>query len=134
MKWENKMIDHDKIKNLLGTPPALGVEVGYTREIFKVIREKNEAHLRATIAVHCDPDAYEQTARKNAELMDELRKLYEKIKTGELVERVNITEECSRRQFCFVHPCDAQGGCRGKNRCIQTKQGVFMYRESNDDD
>ena len=43
--------------------------------------------------------------------------------------RIDITEECAKRNFCYQFPCDAEGGCIGKGKCIRTKEGTFMKND-----
>lgn len=167
----------ETLKNLLETPPALGVDI--VKGPVEAIVTETESYIRSQIAVICDPDALEQTARKNQELMDMLAKINKKLESGELVEhhcgtwidlgdqrcqcsqcgsvrygnskeaiekyhlapfcekcganmtpsRIDITEECEKRHFCYQFPCDAEGGCIGKGKCIRTKEGTFMKND-----
>ena len=78
----------ETLKRLTKTPPAMGIEV-VQLPIESFIEEmvgRYELYMRRQIAVHCDPDVLEQTARKNAELMAMLAEVEKKLANGELVE------------------------------------------------
>lgn len=80
----------ETLKRLLETPPAMGVEI-VQAPIEHIIRE-TDVYVKSQIAVVCDPDALEQTARKNAELMATLRETNDKLERGELVEVVRCKD------------------------------------------
>lgn len=80
-----KYIDRSRIDELLGTPPASGVDIELG-PITTAFRDGLECTIRREISVHCDPDVLLMTARKNEELMEILSEYRKKIDDGELAE------------------------------------------------
>lgn len=79
----------ESLKRLIGTPPAMGVTIATTpiESCMKKVGKDINWYVKREIAVYCDPDALEQTARKNAELMEMLANINEVLESGELVEQ-----------------------------------------------
>lgn len=81
-------INRESINRLIGTPPIDGVQINQ-RIISPIIREINdrfEMELKREIAIHCDPDVLEKTARKNSELQHALTEVADRIDNGSLLE------------------------------------------------
>lgn len=81
-------INRESINRLIGTPPIDGVQINQ-RIISPIIREINdrfEMELKREIAIHCDPDVLEKTARKNSELQHALTDVADRIDNGSLLE------------------------------------------------
>lgn len=116
----------ETLRRLIDTPPVMGIEViqspieQYTKDLVG----RYEYYLRQQIQVHCDPDVLEQTARKNKELMEEIDKIYEALKSGELIEERRAywkegddgwftyytCSECGRRELNREPYCNC--GCK----------------------
>lgn len=81
-------LNTDKIKELLNTPPALGVEI--EQSVFNIAKEftekKEEYIYECLVKCKVDPDTLMKTAQKNQELMDTLADLNRRLERGELVE------------------------------------------------
>lgn len=82
---ENKQPWRTDIQSLLATPPVLGVHI-VVDPVEQSIKGR-DYYIRQAISIHCDPDLLEQTARKNADLMNFIAKIDGKLERGELVER-----------------------------------------------
>lgn len=93
----------ETLKNLLETPPALGVDI--VQGPVEAIVTESQAYVRSQIAVICDPDALEQTARKNQELMDMLAEVNEKLESGALMEQNRGTWIDLGDQRCQCSEC-----------------------------
>lgn len=87
-------LNTDKIKELLNTPPALGVEVAHSiSDIVRQFTEKQDEYIyECLVKCKVDPDAIKKTATKNKELMDTLADLNHRIESGELVEAVRCKD------------------------------------------
>ena len=87
-------LNTDKIKELLNTPPALGVEVAHSiSDIARQFSEKQEEYIyECLVKCKVDPDALKKTANKNKELMDTLADLNRRIESGDLVEVVRCKD------------------------------------------
>lgn len=87
-------LNTDKIKELLNTPTALGVEVAHSiSDIARQFSEKRDEYIyECLVKCKVDPDALKKTANKNKELMDTLADIYSRIESGELVEAVRCKD------------------------------------------
>ena len=87
-------LNTDKIKELLNTPPALGVEIEQSVfNIAKEFTEKKEQYIyECLVKCNIDPDTLMKTANKNKELMDTLADLNRRIESGDLVEVVRCKD------------------------------------------
>lgn len=91
-------LNTEKIKELIKSPPALGIEI--TTPNFNIIEEVggmlasaiDKYAINCCYAVNVDPDALIKTANKNEELMDILADLNHRIESGNLVEVVRCKD------------------------------------------
>lgn len=81
-------INRESINRLIGTPPIDGVRVDQhiISPIIKDITDRFKTELKREIAIHCDPDVLEKTARKNSELQSALTDVADRIDNGSLLE------------------------------------------------
>lgn len=81
-------INRESINRLIGTPPIDGVRVDQhiISPIIREINDRFEMELKREIAIHCDPDVLEKTARKNSELQHALTDVADRIDNGSLLE------------------------------------------------
>lgn len=81
-------INRESINRLIGTPPIDGVRVDQhiISPIVREINDRFEMELKREIAIHCDPDVLEKTARKNSELQHALTDVADRIDNGSLLE------------------------------------------------
>ena len=105
----------ETLKRLVETPPIMGLEVkeSATERMIKETVGSYQVYIRKQIAVHCDPDVLEQTARKNASLIAMLDEVNRKLESGELMEQKHgrwqpfndgwfnyfVCSECGRKEF-----------------------------------
>lgn len=81
-------INRESINRLIGTPPIDGVQINQhiISPIIREINDRFEMELKREIAIHCDPDVLEKTARKNSELQHALTDVADRIDNGSLLE------------------------------------------------
>lgn len=81
-------INRESINRLIGTPPIDGMRVDQhiISPIIREISDRFETELKREIAIHCDPDMLEKTARKNLELQHALTDVADRIDNGSLLE------------------------------------------------
>lgn len=130
-KWK------ESLKRLIETPPVMGVDIieSPIETCAKELVGQYDLYIRKQVAVHCDPDVLEQTARKNAELMAKLAETHEKLESGELVEvvRCKDCEFWSRREGCHpfehLHRCYRQYGAAmsAGDYCSLGEKGECIY-------
>lgn len=84
-------LNTDKIKELLNSPPALGVEIEHivSDMINQRTKEQDKYIIECLVRCKVDPDALLKTAQKNRELMYILEDINCRIESGQLVEVVN---------------------------------------------
>ena len=81
-------INRESINRLIGTPPIDGVQINQhiISPIIREIHDRFEMELKREIAIPCDPDVLEKTARKNSELQHALTDVADRIDNGSLLE------------------------------------------------
>ena len=84
---DNKL-NTDKIKEMLKTPPALGVEIEHAVSdmVNQITKEQDKYIQECLVRCKVDPDALLKTAQKNRELMDTLEDINRRIENEELIE------------------------------------------------
>lgn len=93
-------LNTDKIKELLKTPPALGVEIEHivSDMVNQMTKDQDKYIQECLVRCKVDPDALLKTAQKNRELMDTLEDINRRIENGELIEVTQNKDE----QFEYI--------------------------------